>query len=101
MFSRLFQIAETVTFLCVLVLIWRVSRRPNWRIRAIIYGWALLFLWSVIWAMVFPIMLRSKLNSPDFKDAFPDGALALAFLIGGWFYPAVIVGITSFLRRNP
>jgi hypothetical protein len=100
MFSRLFQIAEIVTFLCALVGIWRVSRWPNWQIRAIVYGWGLLFFWSLVWAVVLPNVWRGKMNPRDFTDAFPDGTLALGFLIGGWFYPAVIVGIAALIRHH-
>ncbi len=87
------QIAELASLAYLLSIIWRLSKRPHWRIRCVIYGWAAIFGWSLIWAVFAPSAFRSLLDSKEMINAFLDGTIAMACLVGGWFYPAAIVAI--------
>jgi membrane associated rhomboid family serine protease len=97
MLSIVLQIVEFVSFIAPLVLVWRVNKRPRWRIRAIIYGWAAFFLLSVFWCFLMPACF-SGLHLP--VETFPDGTIAMAALVFGWIWPAIIVGISSYLERR-
>jgi len=101
MLSIALQIAEGASFIALLVLIWRVSRRPRWRIRAVIYGWAAIFLWAFFWAILLPLLLARVMNPHLRADTFPDGTIAAAALFGGWFWPLVMVLIGSYRDRKP
>ena len=92
------QIAELVSLIAVFVLIWRVSKWSRWRVRAVIYGWAAVFLWALFWAILLPMAL-SRVTDAHFRaDAFPDGTIAMAALFFGWVWPLVIVAISSYLQ---
>jgi hypothetical protein len=92
------QIAELVSLIAVFVLIWRVSKWSRWRVRAVIYGWAAVFLWALFWAILLPMTL-SRVTEAHFRaDAFPDGTIAMAALFGGWVWPLVIVAISSYFQ---
>lgn len=101
MFSIILQILELASFIALMVVVWRASKWPRWRIRAVVYGWGLSFLWSFFWAVLMPMWFRSRMNShaPP-ANTFPDGTIAMAFLVGGWFWPAVVIGIISYLDRR-
>ena len=93
--SDIFQVLEVVSFIGLLVLVWRVSRHPRRRFRAIIYGWAALFLWALFWTIILPLC---GMNLPI--ATFPDGADAMLFTVMGWVYPAVIVGVRLAWERR-
>ena len=96
MISITFQILECASFIGLLVLIWRVSKWPGWRVRAVIYGWAAVFVWALIWAVLLPMSLSRVMDSHLRADAFPDGTIAMAALVGGWVWPLIIVAISSY-----
>ena len=100
MLSVTLQIAETVSFVALLFLIWRVSKRPRWRIRAVVYGWAAVFLWAFFWAILLPMWFKGVLDSHTMLEAFPDGTIAMAALAGGWSWPLTIVAISSYFERR-
>ncbi len=87
-----------ISFLAMLGLFWAFGRRPGWRVRAVIYGWGLTIIWAALWAVLLPFVLGPLAHSPALHGAFPDGTLVLACLVFGWFWPALVVGITA-LRR--
>lgn len=98
MLSITLEIAEFVTFLVLTVLIWRASKRPGWRIRAVIYGWAASFLLSLIWCFMMPALF-SQLGFHLPVETFPDGTITMGAIAGGWFWPLVVVGVSSYLQR--
>ena len=92
------QIIEIVSLVALFVLVWRVSKWPRWRVRAVIYGWAAVFLWALLWAILLPMAL-SRVTDAHFRaDAFPDGTIAMGALVGGWVWPLVIVAISSYIQ---
>lgn len=99
MLSISLQIVEFVSIIALLVLVWRVSKRPSWRIRAVVYGWASFFLLSVFWCLLMPAFFKHMdLHLP--VETFPDGTFVLAAIVFGWFWPTVIVGISGYLERR-
>jgi hypothetical protein len=96
MLTITFQILELVSFVALLVLFLRVSGWPNWRIRVIIYGWALVFVYTLFWAAILPMSLRGIMDSHELVAAFPDGTIAAAALFGGWFWPMIVVVIRNY-----
>jgi ABC-type transport system involved in multi-copper enzyme maturation permease subunit len=100
MLSITLQIAMFVSFIALLVLVWRVSKRPRWRIRAVIYGWGCSIILAGVWALLLPTLLRSVMDSQTLAATFPDGTFVMAMLALGWMWPAVIVGISSCLERR-
>lgn len=86
------------SFVALLVSVWHVSRRPRWRTRAIIYGWGLSVILAEVWALFLPTLFRRVMDSRTLAATFPDGALVMAMLAFGWMWPAVIVGISSYLE---
>jgi hypothetical protein len=96
MISVTLQILECASFIGLLILIWRVSKWPRWRVRAIVYGWAAVFVWALFWAILLPILF-SRIMNPDLRaEAFPDGTIAMGALFGGWVWPLIIVAISSY-----
>lgn len=100
MLSIALQIVMVASFAALLVFIWRVSKWPRWRIRAIVYGWAAVFFWAFLWAILLPMSLRGVMDAHKLAATFPDGTIAMAALVGGWFWPAVMVAISSFQGRK-
>jgi len=98
-----FVIAEFVTFIAVLYFVWRISKKPKNRIRTIVYGWGLLFLWAVLWAIIFPfVILKGAMDYQTIAKTFPEGTFVLAGFFGGWFYPLIIVIIRdAMFRKSP
>jgi NADH:ubiquinone oxidoreductase subunit 6 (subunit J) len=90
MLSITLQIAMIIGFIALMVLIWQVSRRPRWRIRAVVYGWAAVFLYAFLWAGILPMSLRGVMDSHTIAETFPDGTIAMAALAGGWFWPLIV-----------
>jgi len=68
-----------------------VSRRPRWSVRAVVYGWAAVFLYALLWAAILPMSLRGVMDSHAIAQTFPDGTVAMAALAGGWFWPLIVV----------
>src|ERR1700685_3618382 len=100
MLSITLQAIEFISFFAPLILVWRISKKPRWRIRAVIYGWAAFFLLSVFWCFLMPAFFN-HLGLKLSVETFPDGTIMMAMLVFGWFWPAVIVCITSYLAdRN-
>ena len=99
MLSTALQIVEFASFVALLVLIWRVSKRPRWRIRVVIYGWAIFFLLSMFWCFLMPeIFKRMDLHLP--AETFPDGTIAAAALFGGWFWPLIVVVASDYFEHR-
>ena len=99
MISITLQVLMLATFIGLLVLVWRVSRLPQQRVRAVIYGWGASFLWAVLWALLLPMWFRGFMDADTLYRTFPDGTLAAGFLFGGWFWPLIIVGCVSYRER--
>ena len=55
MISITLQVIMLATFIGLLGLVWRVSRQPRQRMRAVIYGWGASILWAVLWALILPM----------------------------------------------
>jgi TRAP-type C4-dicarboxylate transport system permease small subunit len=100
MLSVTIEIIFNAGFVALMVLIWRVSKRPRWRIRSVVYGWAAVFLWAFLWAILLPFSLRGVMDSRSLADTFPDGTIAAAALIGGWFLPLIVVAISNSPRKK-
>ena len=100
MITIAFQIAENASFIALFVLIWRLSKRPGWRVRTVIYGWAAVFVWAVLWAFLLPLLFYWLVDSKLQADAFPEGPIVVAALFTGWIWPLVIVVIRSFGGRK-
>ena len=93
MLSITLQIFIFVTFIALMVFVWRVSKRPGWRMRAVIYGWGASILWAIFWVWVMPTWFRGVMDSDTLVKTFPDGTFAMFFLVFGWIWPAVVVAI--------
>src|SRR5258708_37444503 len=100
MLSITLQVLMLASFVALLVLVWRFSKRPNWRTRAVIYGWGASILWALVWALLMPMWFRGVLDSRTFISTFPDGTIVMAFLFCGWLLPLIVVGISCLLHRN-
>ena len=100
MLSIALQIVEFASFIALLVLIWRVSKRPRWRVRAVVYGWAAVFVWSIFWAAIMPMCFRHLMDSHTLVSTFPDGTIAAAAMLTGWIWPLIIVSISSYFDRK-
>lgn len=99
MLSVILQIIMHASFIALLALVWCVSRRPRWRVRAVIYGWGASVLWVLFWALLAPMWFRRFIDADTLHQILPDGTLAVAFLFGGWFWPIIIVGLARY-REN-
>ena len=100
MLSVVVPIVFNAGFVALAVLIWRVSKRPRWRIRSVIYGWAAIFLWALLWSAILPMSLRGVMDSHKLAATFPDGTVAAAGLFGGWFLPLILVLISNSPRKK-
>jgi hypothetical protein len=100
MLSITLQIVMFASFITLMVVIWRVSRWPRWRIRAVVYGWAAVFFWAIFWAALMPMCFRNLMDSHTQSSTFPDGTIAAAAMFGGWFWPIIVVGISSYRDRR-
>jgi hypothetical protein len=43
--------------------------------------------------------LRSVMDSKTLADTFPDGTVAAAPLVAGWFWPLAVVGLSNYRER--
>ena len=100
MLSTTLQILILASFIALMILVWRVSKRPRWRIRAVIYGWAASFVWALLWSALMPMWLRGAMDSQTRANTFPDGTIAMFFLVFGWFWPAVVVAASAYHERK-
>jgi len=100
MLSVTLQVVMFASFIALLVLIWRVSKWPRWRIRAVVYGWAAVFLLAIFWTALMPRCCRNLMDSSTLANTFPDGTIAMAALFGGWFWPLIVVGIANCRDRK-
>ena len=100
MLSIALQIVMFASFIALLVLIWRVSKWPRWRVRAVIYGWGASILLAGVWAMLMPWLFRGVVDAHALETTFPDGTLVMGMLAGGWMWPLIVVGIASNLERR-
>jgi hypothetical protein len=91
MLSITLEIAMFASFIALMIVIWRVSKWPRWRIRAVVYGWAAVFFWAMFWAGLMPILFRHLMDAETRARTFPDGTIAAAALFGGWFWPSLVV----------
>ena len=99
MLSITLQIVMAAGFIALVVAIWRVSKRPRWRVRAVIYGWAAVFLYALVWSILLPMSLRGVMDSHTLAATFPDGTIAMAALVGGWVWPLIVVALSSYQDR--
>jgi hypothetical protein len=100
MISIAFQIIEFASFIALMGAIWRVSKWPRWRVRAVVYGWAAVFVLALFWAILLPMALSRVMDAHLRADTFPDGTIAMAALFGGWFWPLIIVFISGYRDRK-
>jgi len=100
MLSIAIQTVFYVGIIALLYLCWRLSKWPKWRIRVVVYGWAVVFLWTILWAVVLPMSLRNVMDSQTLSDCFPDGTMAAGTLFAGWFWPLIIVLFSRYRDRK-
>ena len=100
MLSATLQILMVVTFFLLTVVVWRVAKRQGWRIRAVVYGWALFVAWAVLWSLLLPMWLRGAMDSHALNETFPEGTWTVGFLFGGWIWPLIIVEIRQHQERK-
>ena len=100
MLSITLEILMVVTFLVLTVFVWRVAKWQGWRIRAIVYGWALFVGWAVLWSLLLPMWLRGAMDSRALRETFPEGTWSVGFLFGGWFWPLLLVKIGQRQKRK-
>jgi hypothetical protein len=78
-----FQAAEILSLLYLLFIVWRWSKRPIGRSRVYLLAWVLVLLWSIVWAIIFPIAVRGVLDGREMVEAFPDGTIVMGVLAAG------------------
>jgi uncharacterized membrane protein len=93
-------ILEVLTLLYILKIVWRMSKKPGSAKRSILVGWFLSFCWAVFWALLIPMSMTSFLSPKEIAKTFPEGTAVVAFLVLGWFWPAVTVALASVFRRR-
>ena len=98
MLSIAFHFLSFGSFIALMILVWRVSERPRWRVRAVVYGWGAVILWAFFWAVLMPTWFRGVMDAHTLVATFPDGTIAAAALLGGWFWPLILVALRS--NRN-
>src|SRR3954468_21084242 len=94
------QILMIASFVALLVLVWRFGKRPNCRMRAVIYGWGASIVWGLLWAVLIPMWFRGVMDPHTRVATFPDGTIAVALLFGGWIWPLAVVGMSDDLHRK-
>ena len=99
MLSTAIQILVFGSYIALLVGVWRVSRIPGWRIRAVVYGWAASVLWALLWSVILPLSLRGVLDHDTIHSSFPEGTLLMFFIFLGWFWPAIVVNFSRWRTR--
>lgn len=100
MLSNTLEIAMFASFIALMIVIWRVSKWPRWRISAVVYGWAAVFFWAIFWAGLMPHWFRDLMDAETRARTFPDGTIAMAALFGGWFWPLIVVGVSFYQDRR-
>jgi len=100
MLSIALQSLMLTGFIGILVLVWRLSKRPGGRIRAVLYGWGASVIWTLLWAMVLPKWFRGVMDPDTLVATFPDGTWPIAYLLGGWCYPLIVVALRSYVERT-
>ena len=100
MLSIALKILMFASFVSLMVLVWRVSKRSGWRIRAVIYGWGASILWAFLWSFLLPMWLKDVLDPRTLNDTFPDGTWTAGFLVCGWFWPLILVVINQNIERK-
>jgi 4-amino-4-deoxy-L-arabinose transferase-like glycosyltransferase len=98
--SIILQIVMMLSFIALMVVVWRVSKRPKWRIRVVVYGWGACFLWAVFWAAFMPMIFRGTMDPQTSARTFPDGTVAMFFLFFGWFWPALVAAFANYRNRK-
>ena len=96
MLSIAIQAAIWGTFIALSILFWRMSKRPRWKIRTVIYGWGALFIWALFWCGLLPMWLQGTIDSKTLNRTFPEGTIVAAMLAGGWFWPLLMVGLRDY-----
>ena len=100
MFSIAFQILMLASFLALSAVVWRVGSRPSWRIRAVVYGWALFVVWALLWSLLLPIWLNGVMGSDTVSQTYPEGTWVVGFVFGGWFWPLILVEANRYRERR-
>jgi len=100
MLSVTLQLLMVATFLALTVLVWRIAKRQGWRIRAVVYGWALFVVWALFWSLLLPMWLRGAMDSQTLSQTFPEGTWTVGFLFGGWIWPLILVEIRHYQERK-
>jgi len=54
--------------------------------RVVVYGWAAIFIWAFLWAIVLPMSLRGVLSPASVRDIFLMGTIAAAALLHWLFW---------------
>jgi len=100
MLSVTLQVLMVATYLALTVLVWRMAKRQGWRIRAVVYGWALFVVWALLWSLLLPMWLRGAMDSHTFSETFPEGTWTVGSLFGGWIWPLILVEIRHYQERK-
>lgn len=100
MLSIVLQILMAATFVMATVLVWRMAKRQGWRIRSVVYGWALFIAWAFFWSLLVPMLLRNRMDSLTLSVTFPEGNWMMGFLFGGWVLPLVLVEMSHYRERK-
>jgi len=100
MISIALPLVEFASFVALLVLVGRISLRPRWRVRAVLYGWGFSVILAGIWAVLLPLLCERGLDTETIEATFPGGTLVIATLTLGWIWPMVAVGIAYGLEHR-
>lgn len=100
MLSVTLQLLIVSSYLALTVLVWRISERQGWRIRAVVYGWALFVVWAVLWSLLLPMWLRGAMDAQTLSQTFPEATWSVGFLFGGWIWPLILVEIRACKERK-
>ena len=99
MLSIVLQISCVASYCALLAVVWRVSRVPGWKARAVIYGWGASVIWALLWSVVLPLQMRGVLDRQVIEQSFPDGTWVPGFIACGLLVPMIVANFRDWRRR--